>query len=193
VATLPNRLTRLRLVLSPTLPLVALLGRPVPVVLFVLFLQITDWIDGPLARRQGTQSEYGARLDSLADLTMFLGLGGAVAVLRGDTLLAAWPWLVAAAASYAASTLFSRFRFGVWPAYHPWTAKISGPISLAAAMLILLRDEAWPVRVAASFVTLANIEGVLITAALDGPRTDVGSVWTLRRRRASETGSDGGM
>lgn len=186
--SLPDALSRLRLGLSPALVLVALLtesGRAV--VGLLLFLQVTDWIDGPIARRQGTKSPVGARLDSLADATMFGSLLGALAVLHGALLLGEWPWIGAATVSYAVSAGYALTRFGTLPTYHQWSAKLSGPLTLLAAVAVLLAGEPWPLRIAAAAVTLANLEAIAITRRLDAAATDVPSVFALERRTVSES------
>lgn len=184
--TLPNVLSTVRLVLAPALILVAFSGRSEVVLIMLLSLQVTDWIDGPLARRSGRASATGARLDSLADAVMFASAVSALAVLEGDKLLAAWPWIGAAVLSYGLSVAFALARLGVPPSYHQWSAKISGPLTLLAVFAVLLFDVTWPVRVAAAAVTLGNVEAMGITWRLRAAATDVPSVF-LMRRAGSET------
>ncbi len=182
--TLPNLLTTLRLAFAPGLILVALSGRSDAVLVTLLLLQITDWIDGPLARRSGSQSSEGARLDSLADASMFASALGALAVLEGGMLLGEWRWIAAALLSYGLSVSLAVARLGAPPWYHQWSAKVSGPLTLAAVFAVLLFDVAWPVRVAAAAVTLGNLEAVAITMRLSGPATDVPSVFLMDRARS---------
>ena len=184
--TVPNALTTVRLVLAPTLVLVAFTGRHGAVLALLLFLQVTDWVDGPLARRSGRASATGARLDSLADAVMFTSALGALVVLEGPMLLGEWPWIAAAVTSYVLSALYGLVRFGVLPTYHQWTAKVSGPLTLLAVFTVLVAGVPWPVRVAAAAVTLGNVEAIWITRKLDAPATDVPSVFLLDRRRGRE-------
>ena len=177
--TLPNALSVLRLVLSPGLVVVAAWGRSEVVLIMLLSLQITDWVDGPLARRWGQASATGARLDSLADAVMFGSALAALAVLQTDMLLDAWPWIATALATYAMSVGFAVAKFGGPPSYHQWTAKISGPLTLMAVFAVLLSGAAWPVRVAAAAVTLGNLEAMAITGRLTVPATDVPSVFRV--------------
>lgn len=180
--TVPNALTWFRVLTSPALVVLALFGGTGWVVGFVLVLQFTDLVDGPLARGLRQHTTAGARLDSLADVLMFGSLLAALAVLEGPLLWEAWPWIVAAVGSYAASSAYALARFRRMPTYHQWTAKVSGPITLVATLAILLLGEGWPVRVAAAAVTLGNVEGALITYRLDEPRTDIPSVFALSGR-----------
>ena len=61
-----NRITGIRILASAAL----LLCEPLSSAFYVLYLiaGISDMIDGPVARRTGTESEFGARLDTAADL-----------------------------------------------------------------------------------------------------------------------------
>ena len=59
-----NLITGSRIVLS-----VALLFCPVFFVLYIV-AGITDMIDGAVARRTGTVSAFGARLDTVADIVL---------------------------------------------------------------------------------------------------------------------------
>ncbi len=182
--TIPNALTWFRIVTSPVLVVLAWAGGTGWVVAFLLVLQVTDWVDGPLARGLRQHTTAGARLDSLADVLMFGSLLAALAVLEGPLLWDAWPWVAAAVGSYAASSAYALARFRRMPTYHQWTAKVSGPITLVATLAVLLLGEGWPVRVAAAAVTLGNLEGALITSRLSAPRTDIPSVFALPDRDA---------
>lgn len=180
--SVPNALTWFRVFTSPLLVAVAWWWGTAWVVAFLMVLQITDWVDGPLARGLRQQTAAGARLDSLADALMFGSLLGALAVLQGPLLWDAWPWIAAAIGSYLASSAYALARFRRMPTYHQWTAKVSGPITLVATLAVLLLGEGWPVQVAAAAVTLGNVEGMLITYRLDEPRTDIPSVFALPRQ-----------
>jgi cardiolipin synthase len=89
--TIPNALTFLRLALLPPylwlgLQTPPLLGWAV-VVGIVIF--VTDLADGAIARRTGTITKLGTRLDPLADR---LAVASAIIVILVHEL--AWPWLV---------------------------------------------------------------------------------------------------
>ena len=61
-----NRITGIRILASAAL----LLCEPLSSAFYVLYLiaGISDMIDGPVARRTGTASDFGAKLDTAADL-----------------------------------------------------------------------------------------------------------------------------
>src|SRR5215218_108248 len=67
LSTVPNQLTALRLAMLPVLWVLALLGRPVWLGIGVMVASVTDMLDGWLSRRWNQTSEFGSRLDSIAD------------------------------------------------------------------------------------------------------------------------------
>jgi len=93
----PNQLTFARLSLAP---LVMLPGLVVPasedmafvLIAFIIFLSVTDVLDGWLARRQGAITRLGRTLDYLADLAFLIFL--AFGLLRADMIPVTLFWLI---------------------------------------------------------------------------------------------------
>src|SRR6266568_5887934 len=87
---IPNSLTVSRLLAIPVLMALLLLRFPghdqVAATLFILF-SLTDTLDGELARRTGTVSDFGRFLDPLADKLFVLSV---LIVLVQEGLVAAW-------------------------------------------------------------------------------------------------------
>src|SRR5690242_21643925 len=87
---LPNSLTVSRLVAIPVLMALLLLRFPyhdqVAAALFIAF-SFTDTLDGQIARRRGTVSDFGKFLDPLADKLFVLAV---LIVLVQEGLVAAW-------------------------------------------------------------------------------------------------------
>jgi CDP-diacylglycerol--glycerol-3-phosphate 3-phosphatidyltransferase len=88
--SIPNALTVSRLVAIPVLMVLLLMRFPghdqVAAALFILF-SFTDTLDGELARRSGTVSDFGKFLDPLADKLFVLSV---LIVLVQEGLVAAW-------------------------------------------------------------------------------------------------------
>ena len=70
---IPNILSALRIVLC--LPLLLVDAMTVPFWVLYVIAGTTDMVDGFLARRWGVESNFGARLDSLADFVFVLAVG----------------------------------------------------------------------------------------------------------------------
>ncbi|HWP64486.1 MAG TPA: CDP-alcohol phosphatidyltransferase family protein [Candidatus Limnocylindria bacterium] len=80
-------LSLLRLGLALVLPFALVRGGGVPALIWIAGA-VTDYLDGPLARRAGTAGPRGMALDSTADIAFVLG-GLATAAALGIV-----PWLV---------------------------------------------------------------------------------------------------
>src|SRR5436190_15551790 len=87
---IPNSLTVSRLLAIPVLMALLLVSFPahdqIAAALFILF-SLTDTLDGELARRSGTVSDFGKFLDPLADKLFVLSV---LIVLVQEHLVAAW-------------------------------------------------------------------------------------------------------
>ena len=183
---IPNTLTIIRLAGTPVLLVLALLQQPVAVLLLGYLLVGTDWLDGILARALHQQTPLGAKLDTIADVILGLSLLFCVAWLNWEFLTRYWPMATAVLASYGLSAAFSWAKFGIWPSYHNYLAKLGMFLGSIAGMLILAGTAGWnvPYTVAIFFaacavITLANLEAILITLRLRHPRSNVGSIFSL--------------
>lgn len=120
-----NFLTAARMVFA----LCLLAAAPLTPVFFVLYTAagLTDMLDGPVARRTGSQSVFGARLDSAADLVFFT-----TAAIRLLPFL--WPLLTPAVRLGVLTVVFIRsaaficciLRCGCIPAMHTRLNKLTG-------------------------------------------------------------------
>ena len=132
--------------------------------LFVLGV-LTDVVDGWLARRLGTSSPRGARLDSAADAVFVAGSAAALAA-RLDEAARRRAIRVAAtvAATRLATLLATRRRFGSWSVVHNHFNKMTGVAlaCLAAATLLRGRTPALAVAAVAALAEAAAIEELAI-------------------------------
>lgn len=118
-----NVLTAGRIVLA--LALLFLRPGGIPFAAVYLLGGLTDLLDGPLARRTGTVSAFGAKLDTLADICFFV-----CAAARLVPYLQIPPRLFGWAAGIAGVKLFNilcgLLLHGSFPAVHTLTNKIAG-------------------------------------------------------------------
>ncbi|MCA9263047.1 MAG: CDP-alcohol phosphatidyltransferase family protein [Planctomycetales bacterium] len=183
--TATNAITGLRLVGSPALIVCALQDWPWGVALVVTLLVFTEWLDGFLARRLHQQSEFGARLDTIADASFYLSLLVALSVLFPSPIAIELPWIIAAIGSYSLSWLVAWVRFGRLPSYHTWLAKAAWFVVGLGAVGLVAGWDARPFRVAMLTVVVANLEATLITCILRQSQADVPSLWHAHRARVS--------
>lgn len=179
VWTIPNGLCVFRGVGSLGLLPLALAGQTRAVLVLYLVLAATDLVDGTIARWLDQKSKIGPKLDSIADITMYSCLAVSLLVIRRDEFVAEFGWFAAALVSYFVACAVSLFKFRRLPSYHNWSAKTAFFVAILASISLLVDGPGWPLRVAFSVVTIANLESVAITTRLKAPRQDVRSVFDV--------------
>lgn len=186
--TIPNILCLIRLAGSPVLLTLAAVDWRIPFLCTLVTLVMTDWFDGKLARWLHQRTEFGARLDSVADVTLNFTIMLSACFLEWDFIVGHWYWIIALIISYAISCLMSLKKFGRLPSYHTRSAKIGWFMtSLSAFMIFAHLPYASLAFVTAMIIAiLANIEGVLLTIMLNEWRADVASVIGILRRKKKE-------
>ncbi|MEZ6058741.1 MAG: CDP-alcohol phosphatidyltransferase family protein [Planctomycetaceae bacterium] len=182
--TIPNVICATRLAGAFVMLGVAFSGRPQAFVTMFVVLNLSDFIDGRIARWLNQRSDFGARLDSLADSVLYgsLFIGGLY--LKWDVLQHELPWIIMAFASYALTTGYGLWKYGKVPSYHTYGAKLTQWLLLFGAVALLMEWAVWPFRIAATAGTLTNLEATAITYVLDEWRADVLTIrHVLSRRR----------
>ncbi len=156
--TLANGLTAFRLL--GAVALIFLPALSIPFYIIYSLCGLSDALDGPVARYTKTAGDFGARLDSAADMLFY-----SVIVLRlipivwnGNILPAwCWYWAVGILIFRIGIYLFALVKFGRFPSLHTMLNKISG--FLIFTMVYLIRT---PVIVAyfALFCAVATLAGI---------------------------------
>jgi len=171
--TIPNVICAIRLFGSIWLYVLAMQNRLVLFTCIFVALNLSDWIDGRLARWLHQRSDFGARLDSFADAVLYGGLFFGLFWFRGDVLYPEAVWWIIGLLSYLLTSGAGLWKYGRVPSYHTYGAKISQWFVLAGAICLLLDYSIWPFRVAMVLVTLTNLEATAITWILPKWRADV--------------------
>lgn len=185
--TIPNLICGFRLVGAIGLVAVILADAPRVFLAIFLVLALTDYVDGRLAVWLKQQTSFGARLDSVADSTLYAVLLFAAIWMKGEVLRAEWVWIATAVGGYLLSTTAGLIKFGKLPSYHTRLAKLCNLLMLAAVVALFSDWSVWPLRIATAAVTLANLETLAITIVLRRWRVNVPSLWgALREPTATD-------
>jgi cardiolipin synthase (CMP-forming) len=174
--TIPNIICSIRLIGAFWLFWIAMQNRLVLFTSIFVALNLSDWIDGRLARWLKQRSDFGARLDSFADSVLYGALFFGLFLFRGVVLLQEAGWWVMGLLSYLLTTGAGLWKYGRVPSYHTYGAKISQWFVLAGAICLLLDYTVWPFRISMFLVTLTNLEATAITWTLAKWRADVLSI-----------------
>ena len=188
--TIPNVLCLIRLVGSVLLLLIAYQGARTGFLGLLVFLLLTDWLDGKLAINLNQRTVIGARLDSLADAAMYGALFLGTWLLLPDLVWRELVWLLVAGASYLLTTGAGLLKFGKAPSYHTYGAKLSWLLICIGVFSAYAGWANWPLRLALVAVTLTNLEATAITCVLPQWRADVLSLPAALKLRRAER-SDG--
>ena len=154
MAYLADVLTGARLLAGLLLPLAIVRGGVGPVGLWLLAI-VTDFFDGPLARRHGAPSAHGAVLDPLADVTVVLAALGTLAVVGRIG------WIVplavlASVLAYAVATVRSSRGSDEVRVARSRIGHAAGVVNYAAVGA-LLAGGVWPVFATSTITTVACV------------------------------------
>lgn len=180
--TVPNCLTGFRFVAAPGLLWLAWHGYGLLFMGLLALAFLSDLLDGFAARILGQISQFGATLDSLADVVIYL------TIALGSWWL--WPEIVQQEllfvglflASCLLPALTGMIKFGCFTSYHTWAVKFAAAAMGLSLYLLFLGGIAWPFRIAAIIGMLAAFEEIAITLLLTEPKSNVRSIWYLRSR-----------
>lgn len=143
----------------------------------------TDVLDGYLARRLNAYSQFGRKLDSVADYTaLFVGLVG-ITLLWPDIVRREWPWFAAVMGSFFIAMIFSFVRLGRAPCYHTWASK--GTVAGCALALIplLMGWTATPAHIIAALQVLVGVEEIAIALLVPWHVGEMPTAWHAWRLR----------
>lgn len=180
--TLPNLLTGFRFVAAPVLLWLAWYGYPIEFLLLLAISFLSDVLDGWVARLTGQDSQFGAKLDSWADLVIYLTIGFGTWWLWRDIVHREDIYVYLIIACYAIPVLFSLLKFGKFTSYHTWLAKISAASIGLSLYPLFLFDIVWPFRIAVFIYLVTAIEQIAITLLLPTPTTNIKSVVQVLKR-----------
>ena len=175
--TLPNLLTCFRFFTAPLLLWLAWSGYANYFLFLLAITFLSDVLDGMAARLLKQQSEFGAMLDSWADLLIYTTI----------TISAWWLWplimkreiffVVITIVSYVLPVSVGIIKFRVFTSYHTWLVKIAAALMGSSFFLLFVFDLAWPFRITAFICLLAALEEILITVYLTELHSNVCSLW----------------
>lgn len=113
-------------------------GRMWLFVTLYLLCGLSDVLDGYVARRTGTQSILGARLDSLADILLFSAITVSLINLMGSSIRLYIPWIIAIALIRSANLAIGAYRYHCFASLHTWGNKLAGGLLFLTPLLAAL-------------------------------------------------------
>ena len=181
----PNIVTASRICLMPAVLFAAARGERGWFAGLLAVALITDVLDGYLARRLKAFSQFGRKLDSIADYTtLFVGLVGVI-LLWPEIVKREWPWFAAVMGSFFFAMIFSFVRLGRAPCYHTWASKATVAGCALSLIPLLAGWTATPAHIVATLQVLVGVEEIAIATLIPwhvGEMPSLWHAWKLRRR-----------
>lgn len=188
IFTLSNLFGGLRFTLAFVLVLLAFSGTQLQFLVVLAIALLLDAIDGPIARYLHQQSEQGARLDSVADFSVYIALVIGVWQLWPQQFSEQSLYIGIAAASMLLPLLVALIKFRTYTSYHTWLVKFATVCIALGTFILLSGGTAVPFMIASMISALAGIEQVAITLLLARPQADVGHLVAVYRQKKSGSG-----
>lgn len=176
-------LSVLRLALAPVLLTLAWTGMELTFVVALALAYLTDAVDGPIARRFGGESRIGSKLDTWADVTIYLCVPFGAWWLWPDMVRREALYFALIIASILSPLLAGIIKFRSTTSYHTSLVKLAAICTTLSSLLLFLQITPLPFRISAVLCLLAGLEEVLITRALREPLSNVRSIWNVLRNR----------
>jgi phosphatidylglycerophosphate synthase len=180
--TIPNILSLYRLFMFPVIAAMIVLSRELAFAILLTISLNTDVWDGWIARRFKQKTAIGARLDSLADIGMYITALGGIIVFKIDEIsLDSWLFYVFVVC-YIIVIVSPLIKFGKIQSFHLYSIKAAG--YLQGIFFILLFFVAYvPVYfyLMVNISLLAFIENLVIQLLIPEMRSDVkGIYWVVK-------------
>ena len=173
-------LSLVRLVLVPVLWGLALAGQTRWLGVLLAVAGLTDVLDGPVARRTGITSRYGAQLDSVADILLMASIFWWFVLLVPEFFVDnAVPLIVWAVLGIAALGV-TLVRFGRLGNLHLYSAKVAGVLGHLFAVWLFILGSYAPLFfiVAVTAAIVASVETLLVALTRDQVDERIGSILT---------------
>ncbi|MDD1605798.1 MAG: CDP-alcohol phosphatidyltransferase family protein [Methylococcaceae bacterium] len=180
--TLPNLLTGFRFVAAIGLLWLAWHGYGIAFMMLLALAFLTDLLDGLAARLTGQVSQFGATLDSWADVVTYLTTAIGCWWLWPEVVYRELIFVVLMVASCLLPAVVGFSKFGCFTSYHTWGVKIAAASMGLSLYVLFFGGPAWPFRMAAVICILAAIEEIALTLLLSESESNVRSIWDVLKR-----------
>lgn len=130
----PNKLSFIRIIFS----LLLFFTKPLSYLFFIIYLicSISDVLDGYVARKYNLVTDFGAKLDSIADMTMFLSLIIVLLPVLNFTL-EIYVLILIIVILKIASAIYCYIKFEKLSTIHSYLNKITGLLIILIPVLLI--------------------------------------------------------
>lgn len=185
ILTIPNLLSFYRIFSFPVVLYFALTKRESIYFILLLINLITDVLDGYFARRLNMQTEFGARLDSFADILMYILAFVGVASFKAVEIEAHAISFSILLSFFVLPEIISFIKFRSFPSLHLYSSKIGGFL-MGGFFFALFIVGFYPFFYYIMFVVgiLSFLEEIICVLVLSELKSNArGLYWVLKDKR----------
>lgn len=179
VLSIPNMLTAFRVLCAPVLLVLAWQGYATAFLVLLAAAFLSDALDGLAARLSGQVSQFGARLDSFADVTLFVTITISAWWLWPEIMRREAVYVGVVMTCYLLPAIVGYLKFRTITSYHTWIVKCALAATGASLYVAFLGGSVWPFRLATLLCVLAAIEEVAITVVSTELQSNVRSLYDV--------------
>lgn len=186
ILTIPNLLSFYRILSFPVIFYFAWTKQESVYFILLIISLITDALDGFIARKFNMQSEFGARLDSLADIGMYVVAIVGVMCLKNSEIEPYKVSLVLFVLLLILPVVISFIKFRTFPSLHLYSAKMAG-CCMGLFFFTLFVFDFFPVFYYLMLVVgiLSFVEEIAVLLILADLKSDIkGLYWLLKSKKA---------
>ncbi len=180
----PNALSAYRLLALPFLIYAIASGNKQLFITLLSINLITDILDGLIARLFRLQTEFGAKLDSMADVGTYIMAFAGMIVLETAFVASYGTEFIALIVLWLLPQLVSLIRFGRFPSFHLWSNKVTGylqGIFIFTFFVFGFHPIYFYVMLTVSY--LAYLEELVLVVALPKLRSNLKSAFLVLSRK----------
>jgi CDP-diacylglycerol--glycerol-3-phosphate 3-phosphatidyltransferase len=185
VRNIPNALSIYRLLMAPVLMGLAMAGRERAYVILIVVSLVSDILDGLIARTFRLQTEFGAKLDSIADDATYIAAFMGVYVFKRAEIGMHMPLLYAFMAMVVLTSLVHLVKFRRFLSFHLYSFRIGG--YLQGGFLLFLFLYGFEIHIFYAvfpYGIAACLEVIAVTLVVRQPISNArGLYWVLRDRQ----------
>jgi CDP-diacylglycerol--glycerol-3-phosphate 3-phosphatidyltransferase len=182
---LPNALSLARILAAPVLIGLALMQYERAFAAILIAALVTDILDGWIARRLQLQTQFGAMLDSIGDITTLIAAAVGIAAFHPAVWQHHFVAICAVLGGWAFECACALLRYGRLSSFHTYASKAAGyALGIFIAVLFAIGFVSPLFYAAATWSLLSIVEELLLLWRLPQWRADVRGLWWLYRERS---------
>ncbi|TVQ67907.1 MAG: CDP-alcohol phosphatidyltransferase family protein [Balneolaceae bacterium] len=183
---IPNILSLSRLLGVPLLFVFINFENQAWFILWFIYLGLTDYFDGLLARRWNQVSEFGSMLDAVADVAYYISAAFFLFYLFPEYLQPNYVYLLAMFIIFGASVFVSHLKLGRILFLHTHLSRLCGVLVFFGVLASFFFDTTFLIRSIIFIYSMAFIEVITIFLLYGNVDPDTRSILHLRGEKRNK-------